>query len=43
MDKAGIAFLILICVLVAIALSILAIRPGADVAPPPSPTIVPSN
>lgn len=41
MDKAGIVFLILICVLVALALSILAIEPGVEVAPPASPTLVP--
>lgn len=41
MDKAGIVFLILICVLVALALSILAIGPTAELAPPASPALVP--
>jgi nitric oxide reductase large subunit len=40
MDKAGIAFLVLICILVALVLSLLALRPSEE-APPIPPAIVP--
>lgn len=43
MDKAGLAFLILICVLVALALSILAFGPGPELAPAGIPAIVTGN
>jgi hypothetical protein len=43
MDKAGIAFLMLICVLVALVISILAVRPDLETAPSPTPAIVPAN
>ncbi|KSV66073.1 hypothetical protein [Sinorhizobium sp. Sb3] len=43
MDKAGIAFLVLICILVALVLSILALRPEAEPAPPQAPAIVPGH
>jgi hypothetical protein len=39
-DKAGLAFLVLICILVALVVSILALDPGAQ-APPSQPTLVP--
>jgi hypothetical protein len=43
MDKAGIAFLALICILIALVVSILALDPGAEEAPPARPAIVPEN
>ncbi|WP_268802272.1 hypothetical protein [Ensifer adhaerens] len=43
MDKAGIVFLVLICILVALVLSILMFEPGVETAPPDVPAMVPAN
>ncbi|MEY9164299.1 hypothetical protein ABIE78_002418 [Sinorhizobium fredii] len=42
-DKAGMAFLVLICILIALVVSILALDPGVEEPPPAMPTIVPDN
>ncbi|ASY72165.1 hypothetical protein [Sinorhizobium fredii] len=42
-DKAGMAFLVLICILIALVVSILALEPGVEEAPPVRPAIVPDN
>lgn len=43
MDKAGVFFLLLICILVALVLSILMFEPGVETAPRDLPVTVPSN
>ncbi|RAS03234.1 hypothetical protein [Ensifer adhaerens] len=43
MDKAGVAFLVLICILVALVLSILMFKPEVETAPPEPPAMVPAN
>jgi hypothetical protein len=43
MDKVGVFFLLLICILVALVLSILMFESGVETAPPDLPAMVPTH